>query len=302
MGAAAPKPPLAIPPPSKLGGILVVVHEGPIMTSWFTNWIERSPLIAFFVLVFGIQWLLVLALLILPSLVPPLVALVVGSWLPNGIGLLVTGVTDGRPGLRELFGRVVRWRISIKWYAIASFVPAAVALLAIGLWALLGNAVPDFASADMLLPLILLAVFTGATGEELGWRGTALPRLQARWNVLTSSLVLGVLWGLYHLPSFFLSGMPLENAPLITFMVGTVGINVFISWIFNHTGRSLIMMFLFHFALNFTGNVTGIYSTPALFGLLAAIYCVVAVAVIVLDWTLFTQLTCPSTKRPSQTL
>ena len=269
------------------------------MASWFTNWIKRCPLIAFFVLVFGIEWLLFLILLLLPSLVPPLVALLIGSWLPNGIGLLVTGVAGGRAGLRELFGRVVLWRINVKWYAIASFVPAAVAFLAIGLWALLGNAVPDFASADMLLPLILLAVFTGATGEELGWRGTALPRLQARWNVLTSSLVLGVLWALYHLPSFFLSGMPLENAPLITFMVGTVGINVFISWIFNHTGGSLLMMFLFHFALNLMGNVTGIYSAPALFGLLAAIYCVVAIGVIVFDWGLFTQLTCPSTKRPA---
>lgn len=266
------------------------------MTSWFTNWAKRSPLIAFFALVFSIEWLLVLVLLLLPSLVPPLVALLIGSWLPNGIGLLVTGVGGGRAGLRELLGRVILWRISLKWYAIASFVPAVVAVLAIGLYALFGNVVPDFASADMLLPLILLAVFTGATGEELGWRGTALPRLQSRLNVLTSSLVLGVLWGLYHVPSFFLSGMPLENAPLITFMVGAVGINVLISWIFNHTGGSLIMMFLFHFALNFMGNVTGIFSGPALFGWLAGIYCVVAIAIIILDWRLFTRLTTPSSK------
>lgn len=266
------------------------------MTSWFANWVKRSPLIAFFALVFGIEWLLFLILLLLPSLVPPLVALLIGSWLPNAIGLLVTGLAGGRAGLGELFGRVVLWRVSLKWYAIALFVPVAVAFLAIGLYALFGNLVPDFASADMLLPLILLAIFTGATGEELGWRGTALPRLQARWNVLTSSLVLGVLWGLYHLPSFLLSGMPLENVPLITFLVGTVGMNVIISWIFNHTRGSLIMMFLFHFALNFMGNVTGIYSVPTLFGLLGGIYCVVAFAVIVLDWALFTRLTAPSTE------
>jgi len=266
------------------------------MTSWFTDWVKRSPLIAFFVLVFGIEWLLFLILLFLPSLVPPLVALLIGSWLPNGIGLLVTGVAGGRAGLRELFGRVVLWRTSLKWYAIASFVPPAVAFLAIGVYMLFGNAVPDFVSADMLLPLILLAVFTGATGEELGWRGTALPRLQARWNVLTSSLVLGVLWGLYHLPSFFLSGMPLENAPLIAFMVGTVGMNVLISWIFNHTDGSLIMVFLFHFAFNFMGNVTGIFSVPWLFSLVAGIFCVVAIAVIILDWTLFTWPTAPSTE------
>jgi len=266
------------------------------MASWFTNWIKRCPLIAFFVLVFGIEWLLFLILLLLPSLVPPLVALLIGSWLPNGIGLLVTGMAGGRAGLRKLFGRVVLWRVSVKWYAIASFVPAAVAFLAIGLYALLGNVVPDFASADMLLPMILLCVFTGATGEELGWRGTALPLLQARWNVLTSSLILGVLWGLYHLPSFFLSGMPLEDAPFIAFMVGTVGINVLISWIFNHTGGSLIMMFLFHFSFNVMGNVTGIFSVPALFGLLAGIHCVVAIAVIVLDSALFTQPSAPSTE------
>jgi membrane protease YdiL (CAAX protease family) len=203
-------------------------------------------------------------------------------------------VAGGRAGLRELFGKVVLWRVGLKWYAVALFVPIAVAFLAIGLYALLGNAVPDFAPAGQLLPIILLAVFTGAMGEELGWRGTALPRLQARWTALISSLILGVLWGLYHLPSFLLSGLPLQDIPLISFMVMAVGITVFISWMFNHTDGSLILVFLYHFALNFIGNATGIFSVPAFSWLLAGICGVVAIAVVVLDWARFTRLPTPS--------
>jgi len=263
------------------------------MIMWFTDWVKRSPLVAYFVLVFGIEWLLVF---ILSSLVPPMIALLIGSWLPNGVGLLVTGVAGGRAGLRELFSRVVLWRIDLKWYAIALFVPITMALLAIGLYTLFGNAVPDFAPASQLLPIVLLAVFTGAMGEELGWRGTALPRLQARWNPLISSLILGVLWGLYHLPSFLLSGLPLQNLPLIPFMVAALGISILISWTFNHTAGSLIIVFLYHFAFNFIGNVTGTFSVPALFWVLAGICSVVAIAVIVLDWARFTRLATASTE------
>ena len=226
------------------------------MTMWFTDWVKCSPLVAYFVLVFGIEWLLVF---ILPSLVPPMITLLIGSWLPNGVGLLVTGVAGGRAGLRGLFSKVVLWRISLKWYAIALFVPTITAFLAIGLNMLFGNAVPDSAPASQLLPIVLIAVFTGALGEELGWRGTALPRLQGRWNALISNLILGVLWGLYHLPSFLLSGLPLQDAPLVPFMVASIAMTILISWTFNHTGGSLIPVFLYHFAFNFIGNATGIF-------------------------------------------
>jgi membrane protease YdiL (CAAX protease family) len=257
------------------------------MTKWFTDWVRRSTLVAYFALVFCIEWLLVF---ILPSLVPPMIALLIGSWLPNVVAVFVTGVAGGKEGLRELFSKVVLWRIDIRWYAIALSVPMAMGFLAIGLYRLFGNAVPDFAPASQLLPIVLIAVFTGAMGEELGWRGSALPRLQARWNALIASLVLGVLWGLYHLPSFLLSGMPQQNLPLIAFMVASLGLTILISWTFNHTGGSLIPVFLYHFAFNLMLNVTGILGNPALFWLLAVIGSVMAIAVIALDWDRFTRL------------
>jgi len=261
------------------------------MVNWFTNWVKRSPIVAYFVLVFGIEWFL---MFLLSSLVPPMITLLIGSWLPNGVGLLVIGVASGRTGLHELFNRVVLWRIGIKWYAVAMFVPITMAFLAIGLNALLGNDLPDFAPASQLSTIFLVCVFTGALGEELGWRGTALPRLQARWNPLISSLILGILWGFYHLPSFLLSGLPLQNAPLIPFMLGALGITILVTWTFNHTSGSLIPVFLYHFAFNFIGNATGIFGNPTLFWLFAGLIIFIATAVIALERTHFSRSNIPS--------
>jgi len=252
----------------------------------FINWIKRSPLGAYFVLVFGIEWLLVFAL---ASTIPPMIALLIGAWLPNVVGIFITRVASGRAGLRELFNKVVLWRIPLKWYVIALLLPIILGFLAIGFYKLLGNSMPDFAPASQLLLIVLISVFTGAMGEELGWRGTALPRLQARWNALVSSLILGVLWGLYHLPSFLISGLPLQDVPLIPFMLGALGITILVSWTFNHTLGSLIVVFLYHFAFNFTLNVMGIPSDSALFWLFGGVCIIVASVVVIFDWGHFTR-------------
>jgi membrane protease YdiL (CAAX protease family) len=264
------------------------------MLERFVDWIRRSPLVAYFILVFGIEWLLVL---LLSPVVPPLIALLIGSWLPNAVGLLVTGVAGGRSGIRELLGKAVLWRIGLRWYAVALLVPTTMTLLAMGLYLVLGNAPPEPLPSSQLLPIVLGAVFTGAMGEELGWRGTALPRLQARWNPLISSLILGVLWGLYHLPSFLLSGLPLRDQPLIPFMVASLGFTILITWTYNRTGGSLIPVFLYHFATNLTGNVTGVFGVSAILWVLAGICGVVAMAVIALDWARFTRIPTPSRQR-----
>jgi uncharacterized protein len=263
------------------------------MTMRLTNWIRISPLLAYFVLVFGIEWLLVL---ILPAFVPAMIALLIGSWLPNAIGLLVTGVAGGRAALRELFAKVLLWRIGLRWFAIALLLPVALTILAIGLYTLLGNAMPVFAPASQLLPIVLIAVFTGALGEELGWRGTALPRLQSRWTPLISSLILGILWGLYHLPALLLSGFPQQELPILPFIVAALALTVLVTWTFNHTGGSLIPVFLYHFSFNLMLNVTGIIGLPALFSLLAGVASVAAIAVIAIDWRRFTTLATRSTE------
>lgn len=192
---------------------------------------------AYFVLVFSIEWVLVITL---SGNTPPILALLIGSWLPDCVGVLVTGISAGRSGLRELISKVTLWRISFHWYVIAILLPVAMAWIAVGLLMIINHNLPNFAPASQLFLVFFGAVFTGALGEELGWRGTALPRLQAHWNPLTSSLILGFLWGLYHLPSFLLSSLPLKNAPLIPFMISALGLTILVTWTFNHTKGSLI--------------------------------------------------------------
>ena len=217
----------------------------------------------------------------------PLVALFIGSWLPNIAGVLITAVVDGRDGLRRLFSRVVRWQVGFKWYVIAWWVPyhhhAGVEHLRIERTCLAGDSPRSVGD-----PALLVNVVLGPLGEELGWRGTALPLMQERWNVITASLVLGVVWGLYHLPTFILPGLPQNNVPPLAFMFGAMGLNIFMVWMFNHTHGSLIMPFLAHWAFNFAGSASGIYDVPALLWLVAGLWWVVAAAIMVLDWARFT--------------
>lgn len=252
--------------------------------SWLKSvkhWIKRWPLAAYVLLLFGVEWLLLWAF---QSTTTPIVALVIGAWLPNLAGVLITAVVDGRDGLRCLFSRVARWRVGFKWYVIAWCAPLGITLLALGLYAASGNALPAAAPMALLVPLLLFNLVLGPLGEELGWRGTALPLMQERWNVITASLVLGVVWGLYHLPTFILPGLPQNNVPLLAFMLGAMALNVFMVWMFNHTHGSLIMPFLAHWAFNFAGSASGIYDVPALLWLVTGLWWIVAAAIMALDW------------------
>ncbi len=263
--------------------------------SWFKpvkHGIKRWPLAAYVLLVFGVEWLLVLAF---QSVTAPIVALFIGAWLPNVGGVLVTGIVDGRDGLRRLLSRVVRWQVGFKWYMIAWCVPMAITVLALSAYALSGNALPASAPAALILPLFLFNAMLGPLGEELGWRGTALPLMKERWNTATASLVLGVVWGLYHLPTFILPGLPQNNVPLLAFMLGAMALNLFMVWMFNHTHGSLIMPFLAHWAFNFTGSATGVYGVPALFWMITGLWWIVAAAIMVFEWARIT----PHTLRPS---
>jgi uncharacterized protein len=249
------------------------------------NWVKRSPVMAYFVLIFSVEWVLVLTL---SRITPPMLALLIGSWLPDCIGVFITGISAGRLGLRELFSKVILWRIGLRWYATAILLPAIMAWISIGLYTIINHNLPDFAPSNQLFLVFLGAVFTGALGEELGWRGTALPRMQTRWSPLISSLILGFLWGLYHLPSFLLSGLPLKNMPLIPFMISALGLTIIVTWTFNHTKGSLILVFLYHFSFNFIGNAFGIFGYPALFWMLTISMMSMAVAIIFLDKKRFT--------------
>ena len=165
---------------------------------------RRYPLVTFFLLAFAITWVV---------WVPRAAGTQLGvagqawTWAPAIAALLAAALTGGRTALRELGARLVRWRVGWQWYLVAILGPAALSLAVVGVFVLLGGSWPAAAPAAlregplMLLPFFLVILtLTDGLGEELAWRGFALPRLLTCRNALGASLMLGVLWALWHLP------------------------------------------------------------------------------------------------------
>lgn len=178
----------------------------------------------------------------------------VGAFGPLAAALVLAAREGGRDGVRSLLGRVTRWRVAPAWYAVAVLGPLALTLVTIALHVALGGRMPDPAALAGGLPAVLFAsvymlVFV-ALGEEVGWRGYALPALQARHGALTSSVILGSVWTLWHLPLFFNPATLYSNLPFVLFFAYLVPFSVLIAWVFNSTGGSVLIAMLVHAVMN----------------------------------------------------
>ena len=216
--------------------------------------IRRRPLTTFFLLAFGITW----AAWIPRASGAPLGAVgQVWTWAPAIAALLAAVLTGGRPALRDLWSRLVRWRVGWRWYAVVLAGPAAFSLSVAALYALLGGSweaatPPTLREGSLvLLPLLfLILALTDGLGEEVAWRGFALPRLLARHNALVASLILGVLWGLWHLPLVWTEGAPLYHQPVWLLLWDVAAKSVLFTWVFLHTRGSVLLAVLLHASTN----------------------------------------------------
>lgn len=250
------------------------------------DWMRKSPILSYFGLVFITEWFLFFAL---SGIIQPMVAILIGSWLPNCIGVLVTYVSDGKPGLRILADKIVLWQVDRRWYLSALLAPGIAAAIALGINSFFLNQRLELAPQNQIPLILVSAIFTGALGEELGWRGTALPRLQGRFTPIMSSLILGCLWGIYHLPAFYLVGSLHEDVPIVPFMIGSVELTLLMTWTFNRTRGSLIPVFLYHFSFNFTLSITGLPANPLLFWLFVIVTGLMTISVVAFDWQQFSR-------------
>jgi membrane protease YdiL (CAAX protease family) len=214
----------------------------------------------------------------------------------GGIGF--TYFTGSNEAWRDYWRRVVDVRaIPARWlFVTVLFTPALLAVavlvdLATGGTAVLDRiaerAVPFFAAPWTLPSFAAHVLVYGPIPEELGWRGYVLDRLQARWNALTASLILGVLWAVFHYPLFFIQDADPHHAQgawspwFWQFMIGIVPSAVIYTWIFNNTRRSTLAAILFHFASNFTYLFAN--TTPGT-NLCATLLWVLAAIVVVACW------------------
>jgi CAAX protease family protein len=222
----------------------------------------RAFPLKYFVLAFAFTWVLwVPAALEARGMISPLPvpATFLGAFGPLVAAVVVTVQEGGRAGLRSLFGRVVRWRVAPIWYGVAILGPLVIALVAITLHVALGGQPPSLGLLIGALPTLVFVfiymMITVALGEEVGWRGYALPALQARYGALLASVILGLMWTLWHLPVFFNPDTHYSNLPFLLFLAYIVPFAVLITWVFNSTGGSVLMAMFFYAVMNASGGL-----------------------------------------------
>ncbi|WP_144800966.1 type II CAAX endopeptidase family protein [Curtobacterium sp. BH-2-1-1] len=234
-----------------------------------TNLAARHPIATFAVLALGLSWLAWIPYILSPHGLgvwdvhfPELLGtaqftgILPGALLgPLGSAFLVTALADGRTGLRRWVGRLWRWRVPWRWYALALVgVPLLVVLTGLPFS---GGQVqaPTALALVALVPGLVVQLFTTGLSEEPGWRDFALPRLQERFGPLGAAAVLGPLWALWHMPLYLSDwgGWPDAHwsEPLV-FALFTITFNVVMTWVFNRTGESLPVALLLHVGVNNT--------------------------------------------------
>ncbi len=208
--------------------------------------VARHQLVTFFVLAFVLSWY------------PWVIALARGTTSgPNPLGpllaaLVVGGIAEGWPGVRDLLGRIVRARFGLRWYALIFALPILMCAVAAGIMALFGKTIAWPATAALReLPdrFLFIFLFIGL-GEEPGWRGFALPRLQKRHTPLGASLILAPIWALWHLP---LMGNEFPLPVIPAFLISLLGGTLIQTWLFNRTNGSVFAQMLFHATVNTVG-------------------------------------------------
>jgi membrane protease YdiL (CAAX protease family) len=236
-----------------------------------TAFVRRHPVAVFFALAFGLSWaawtpyvLSASGLGLIPLHFPvvlgttQLLGMLPGAYLgPLGAAFVVTLAADGRAGLRHWSRRLVRWRVGWKWYLIVLLgVPAAIGLATLALpGALDGVRAPGLMVLAAWIPMLILQIVTTATAEEPGWRDFALPRLQDRFGAVGGTVILGILWGCWHLPLFLTEwgGWPdVSWVSPVEFVACCVPLSLVMTWVFNRTGQSLPIVMVLHAGINTT--------------------------------------------------
>lgn len=221
--------------------------------------VHRHPVIAYWLLTLAISWLIWLPLIVQAqgwaNLNVPFALHYLGAFGPMLAALIMTWVGGGRDGLRELWSRIIRWRAGrVAWLAAVGS-PIALYVLAAIVSVAAGNPVPDLALFGQVnyLPYLGLGVLplwliTYGFGEEIGWRGFALPRLQNGRNALWASVILGVMWSAWHLPAFFYLdtylAMGLGIFPM--FALGILSGALLLTWLYNTARGSILIVAVWH--------------------------------------------------------
>lgn len=245
---------------------------------------KHRPLTVFFVLAFVLPWAVWGTTLaeqagLLAWHIPQSLAFWLGLTLAS---YLAASLTGGLPAVRDLLVRMIRLRVPLDRYAIAigltPVLAGAVALLAL----VLGTPVNWGADLPVggIIGAFALNAFMWWITEETAWRGFALPRLQHHWNPLIASVILGLIWGVWHLPLFFIAGSFQSRLPFLGFLVSITATSVIIGWLVNRSRGSVAIAAFFHATTDVAIAFSGVMASGSvIFWVFVATQVVAALAV-----------------------
>jgi len=246
--------------------------------------LARHPLVSYFLIAFVFSWLMFLPGLLTYYGVLRLNSQIIRSSAIAGLlgpmlsGLIMTAVTEGRPGIGQLLRRIVRWRVGLRWYLFA--------LVGLPIVMVLGTIIRPAALESLnisnqpftlgyLEAFVTMLLIGGPLFEEPGWSGFAQPRLQRLYGPLIGGLLLGSLWALWHLPGFLIPSEDLRDIPprgtildFVVFALALMGLRLIIIWVVNNTRSSVLMAIFVHASWNtfYAVALVQLFRAPAVLG------------------------------------
>jgi membrane protease YdiL (CAAX protease family) len=217
---------------------------------------RRRFLTHYVIIAYGLSWAVEIPLAlqaqgVIPESVP-FASHYLAAFGPCVAGILMTWREGGRPGLKDLFSRILRWHVHPIWWIVALsplllfMVVSLVMKLAQGSWI----SAEVLKSFDFLPDLggwvVLVWLATYGFGEEIGWRGYLLPRLQSRRTAWSATLILWAIWAAWHIPSFFYLHTASSPGMLAGFLIGVLAGAVFLTWLYNSATGSVLIVAVWH--------------------------------------------------------
>lgn len=263
------------------------------MSRRISLWVRNHQLLTYFVLAYAISWAILIPLIAsaqgYTDVPVPFALHYLNDYGPLLAALITAGLANGTDGLRELFQRIVKWRVGLGWALVAAFSPLAVYGIAVGIVVIgVGDPPPDLSRLGTIafIPYLGWAawvfwILTAGIGEESGWRGYALPKLQSNMSALSATLIVTLFWVGWHLPRFLYYGAYMELGFSILPLAahGFLALAIVLTFIYNSTRGSILMAALFHGGYNFwaaSGGAGGLTTAT-----IDALFIIWAVAIVV---------------------
>ena len=227
---------------------------------------RTGSLAVYFGLTFAMTWTFFIAAAALSSGLPPganptpgiLTLVLIGTFAPGLVAVGLTARAGGADGVRALLAPMFQWRVPARWYVFAISFMVAIKLAFALVHRVVNGEWPRFGSMPLYLLIGATLLSTGVggqSGEEVGWRGYALPRLAERLGLGGASVLLGVIWAVWHLPLFYLHGVDTYGQSFAAYLLQVIAFSVTIAWLYWRTEGSLLLTMLMHAAINNTKDI-----------------------------------------------